>query len=205
MIHNVGSWRKINSGIGTNHDSTLNSDEITDTSYVCNPDTSANSGVRLPYSVLRSDLENGNIAGSTFEVRNGAMVLKWVIPHLTDRGPNATFSGEQLRSQACTRAKTYHGGTRYSNKGRKVLCQQPRVKYAFIRENQNEFSIATMCKLFKIHRSGFFAWLKKPLSDRAIENNCLLKRSTLPVVALTAVLGYVQIYVKLMSYGVLIK
>ncbi|WP_450091385.1 DUF7151 family protein [Pseudoalteromonas aurantia] len=71
MIHNVGSWRKIDSGIDINRDSILNSDKITGTSYVCNPDTSANSGVRLPYSVLRSDLDNGNIAGSTFEVRNG--------------------------------------------------------------------------------------------------------------------------------------
>ena len=32
-----------------------------------------------------------------------------------------------------------------------------------------------MCKLFKLHRSGFYAWLKKPLSDRAIEDNRLLK------------------------------
>ena len=33
----------------------------------------------------------------------------------------------------------------------------------------------TRCCLFKLHRSGFYAWLKKPLSDRAIEDNRLLK------------------------------
>ncbi|WP_096040827.1 IS3 family transposase [Pseudoalteromonas issachenkonii] len=60
-------------------------------------------------------------------------------------------------------------------KGRKVLCQQPRVKYGFIRDHQDEFSITTMCRLFKLHRSGFYAWLKKPLSDRALEDNRLLK------------------------------
>ncbi|ALQ07160.1 transposase [Pseudoalteromonas sp. Bsw20308] len=32
-----------------------------------------------------------------------------------------------------------------------------------------------MCRLFKLHRSGFYAWLKKPLSDRALEDNRLLK------------------------------
>ncbi|MBE0383228.1 hypothetical protein PCARR_a1537 [Pseudoalteromonas carrageenovora IAM 12662] len=32
-----------------------------------------------------------------------------------------------------------------------------------------------MYRLFKMHRSGFYAWLKKPLSDRALEDNRLLK------------------------------
>ena len=32
-----------------------------------------------------------------------------------------------------------------------------------------------MCRLFKLHRSGFYAWLKKPLSNRALEDNRLLK------------------------------
>lgn len=32
-----------------------------------------------------------------------------------------------------------------------------------------------MCKLFKLHSSGFYACLKKSLSDRAIKDNRLLK------------------------------
>jgi len=32
-----------------------------------------------------------------------------------------------------------------------------------------------MCRVFKLHRSGFYAWLQKPLSDRAVENQRLLK------------------------------
>lgn len=32
-----------------------------------------------------------------------------------------------------------------------------------------------MCRVFKIHPSGFYAWLEKPLSDRAIEDQRLLK------------------------------
>jgi putative transposase len=31
-----------------------------------------------------------------------------------------------------------------------------------------------MCRVLKIHRSGFYAWLKKPLSDRSIEDSRLL-------------------------------
>ena len=50
------------------------------------------------------------------------------------------------------------------------------MKYVFIRDNQNEFSVQSMCKVLKLHRSGFYAWLNKPLSDRALEDQRLLKR-----------------------------
>ena len=33
-----------------------------------------------------------------------------------------------------------------------------------------------MCRVLKLNRSGFYAWLKSPLSNRAIEDNRLLKR-----------------------------
>jgi putative transposase len=50
------------------------------------------------------------------------------------------------------------------------------VKYAFIREHQDEFSVLAMCRVLKINRSGFYAWLKQPLSNRAIEDSSLLTR-----------------------------
>ncbi|MBT4582417.1 MAG: IS3 family transposase [Gammaproteobacteria bacterium] len=61
-------------------------------------------------------------------------------------------------------------------KGRKVLCQRPRVKYAFIRDHRHEFSIKAMCRVFKLHRSGFYAWMDKPLSNHNIEDQRLLSR-----------------------------
>ena len=33
-----------------------------------------------------------------------------------------------------------------------------------------------MCRVFKLHRSGFYAWLDKPLSNHAIEDQRLLTR-----------------------------
>ncbi|CAH9065995.1 hypothetical protein PSECIP111951_03480 [Pseudoalteromonas holothuriae] len=94
---------KIESGLDKNNDGTLNSSEVSETSYVCNPDNFASSGVRLPYSVMRNDLENGALSGSTFEVRNGGYgsdmdghpTNPMQFYALTDRGPNATFTGEQ--------------------------------------------------------------------------------------------------------------
>lgn len=49
------------------------------------------------------------------------------------------------------------------------------MKYAFIRDHHKLFSVLAMCRVLKINRSGFYAWLKQPLSSRAIEDNRLLK------------------------------
>ena len=81
-------------------------------------------------------------------------------------------------------------------KGRKVLCKPARVKYAFIRDNQDEFSIKAMCRVLKLHRSGFYAWLQKPVSDRAFEDQRLLrliKESYMPAVAPLVAHGFTAI------------
>jgi len=50
------------------------------------------------------------------------------------------------------------------------------VKYAFIKDHRTEFSIRVMCRVFKVHPSGFYAWCKQPVSDREREDQRLLKR-----------------------------
>ena len=49
---------QIDSGLDANSDGTLEASEVSDTSYVCNPDTFGTSGARLPYSVLSNGLDN---------------------------------------------------------------------------------------------------------------------------------------------------
>ena len=44
-----------------------------------------------------------------------------------------------------------------------------------MKKHRHEFPVRVMCRVFKIHPSGFYAWLEKPLSARAIEDQRLLK------------------------------
>jgi putative transposase len=44
------------------------------------------------------------------------------------------------------------------------------MKYAFVAENRRTFSVRRMCRCLNIHPSGFYAWVKNPLSHRARED-----------------------------------
>ena len=44
------------------------------------------------------------------------------------------------------------------------------MKYAFIQEHRPLFTIRAMCRVLRVHPSGFYAWLKTPFSKRAIED-----------------------------------
>ena len=48
------------------------------------------------------------------------------------------------------------------------------MKYAFIREHEGEFTVARMCSVLQVSRSGYYDWLDRPQSKRACEDAELL-------------------------------
>jgi len=70
-----------------------------------------------------------------------------------------------------------------------------------MKKHRAEFPIRVICRIFKIHPSGFYAWLEKPLSDRAIEDQRLLKLIKIFYIASGAAYGSPWIHQDLLEAG----
>ncbi|MBN8551081.1 MAG: IS3 family transposase [Caldilineaceae bacterium] len=55
-------------------------------------------------------------------------------------------------------------------KANRVFRQGCKVRYAFVAEHRALFSVRAMCRCLRIQPSGFYAWVKNPLSRRAKED-----------------------------------
>jgi putative transposase len=75
------------------------------------------------------------------------------------------------------------------------------VKYAFIKAHRREFDTAVMCRLLDVSRSGFYEWLRKPLSDRAWEDQRLLGLIVAAYTASHGVYGAPRIFLDLREAG----
>ena len=49
------------------------------------------------------------------------------------------------------------------------------MKYRFMVEHRQDYSVTLMCRVLKVARAGFYQWLHTPESDRAIEDRRLLQ------------------------------
>ena len=69
------------------------------------------------------------------------------------------------------------------------------MKYAFIQDNRQVFSITTMCRVLKVKHSSYYDWLSRDISEQQIHRNrceLLVKGQTVKLVSATAVSDYAQ-------------
>lgn len=73
--------------------------------------------------------------------------------------------------------------------------------YAFIKANQNKHNIRMMCRLLDVAPSGYYAWLKKPVSDRKKEDKRLLRLIRASFTASQGVYGAPRVFLDLREAG----
>lgn len=68
-------------------------------------------------------------------------------------------------------------------------------------EHRHEYGIAALCRALRVSRSGFYQWLHKPLSDRAIEDQRLLELVRASYAASGGVYGAPRVFLDLREVG----
>lgn len=73
--------------------------------------------------------------------------------------------------------------------------------YEFIRANQGDHKVRSMCRLLGVAPSGYYAWLKQPVSDRAKEDARLLRLIRASFKASQGVYGAPRVFLDLREAG----
>ena len=75
------------------------------------------------------------------------------------------------------------------------------MKYAFVEAHRGEYRIASMCRVLSLSRSGFYAWLQQPLSERALEDQRLLSLIRASYAASGGIYGSPRVFDDLREVG----
>jgi putative transposase len=76
-----------------------------------------------------------------------------------------------------------------------------RRAYEFIRAHRREYPVQTMCQILDVAPSGYYEWLQKPLSDRAVEDARLLTLIRASYKASHGIYGAPRIFLDLREAG----
>lgn len=76
-----------------------------------------------------------------------------------------------------------------------------RKTYEFIKANRGDCSVQMMCRLLEVAPSGFYAWLRQPVSSRAKEDARLLRLIRASFEASQGVYGAPRVFLDLREAG----
>src|SRR5579863_5561574 len=83
----------------------------------------------------------------------------------------------------------------------KVSAGRTRSTYEFIKANRHAFSVQVMCRLLGVAPSGFYAWLKQPVSNRGQEDARLLRLIRASFTAGQGIYGAPRVFLDLREAG----
>ncbi len=75
------------------------------------------------------------------------------------------------------------------------------MKYRFIHEHRREHAVQRMCRLLEVSPSGFYEWVQRPLSNRAIEDRRLRVLIRASYTASGGVYGHRRVHQDLREIG----
>ena len=76
------------------------------------------------------------------------------------------------------------------------------MRYAFIQAHRFAHAIRTICRVLRVHHSGYYAWLKEPTSARARENLGIVSQIKEAWIASGTIYSYRKVYDDLQDLGV---
>jgi putative transposase len=76
-----------------------------------------------------------------------------------------------------------------------------RRAYEFIKAHRREYPIEVMCRILSVAPSGYYEWLQKPISDRAMEDARLLTLIRASYKASHGIYGAPRIFLDLREAG----
>lgn len=76
-----------------------------------------------------------------------------------------------------------------------------RKLYEFIKNNQSQFPVEVLCRVLRVAPSGYYAWLKKPMSDRGLEDARLLRLIRASYTASQGIYGAPRVFLDLREAG----
>ncbi len=76
-----------------------------------------------------------------------------------------------------------------------------RATYEFIKAHRHEYGIRTMCHVLEVAPSGYYDWLKQPISNRAKEDARLLRLIRASFVASQGIYGAPRVFLDLREAG----
>ncbi len=71
----------------------------------------------------------------------------------------------------------------------------------FIKSHQQQFPVEVLCRVLRVAPSGYYAWLKKPVSDRGLEDARLLRLIRASYTASQGIYGAPRVFLDLREAG----